>query len=169
MPQTAAYTLLNTAAVPGLIEDGQDDVLVVSYVAASAIPYGLGVELDATGRAVRLPLGTGQNIAQFAGVSVYSPTDEPGGYQIGDVVRVLRRGRIAVTTTGTAVAATDNQVVANINHSSTIATDRGKFTKTAVSAGVGTEIGTFANGNAMWTDPGATGISNLAWLELSLP
>jgi hypothetical protein len=169
MPQTVPYTLLNTVAVPGLLADGQDDVIVKEYVAASAIPYGLGVELDATGRAVRLPLSTGQNLAQFAGISVYSPTDEPGGYAIGDVVRVLRRGRIAVTTTGAAVVSTDNQTAANINHSSTLAVDRGKFTKTAVSAGAGTEIGLFVNGQAVWTDPAATGIANLAWLEINLP
>jgi hypothetical protein len=164
-----SYPTNNPAAVPGMLKD-RDDVLVEHFPASVAIPYGAGVELDATGLAVRLPLGTGATSPLFRGVAIYDAGDEPGGYAIGDVVRILRKGRIAVIVdAATVMAATDTGGVAGLDHSSTIATDRGKFTKTALNAVAGTEI---SDVGAKWAPglPGTSAIGGIpmAWLELNL-
>lgn len=166
MPQTNNYTLLNTGAVPGMIVDGHDDSIVVQWVASEVIPFGVAVELDSTGTKVQLPKQIGTNIAQPAGISMYPTTYEPNatGYQIGDLVEVVRKGRVAVTTVGTAIAQTDALTAANVSHSSTTATDRGKFTKSATSGTAGSEIGDIG---VKWIGP--TGITNLAIVEINLP
>jgi hypothetical protein len=165
MPQTT-YALDNPGAVPGMLLDKDEDVVIVAFPAASAIPFGRGVELDSLGTKVQLPQNTGGPIAQFAGVSVYVDTLEPGGYAAGDMVHVLRKGRIAVTTVGTAIAATDALTAANVSHKSVTATDRGKFTKAATNAGADAEV---ADVGAKWHRTPVTGVTDLAVIDLNLP
>lgn len=162
MPQ-ANYPVGNPAAVPGMLKDN-DGIIVETWAAAVAIPFGLGVEMDATGTKVQLPLGAGTTSPLFRGISLWDDMDEPGGYQIGDAVRVLRRGRIAVTVDGaTTVAATDTGLAAGLDHSSTLAADRGKFSKTALNGVAGTEI---SDVNVKWA--GVAG-ANMAWVEINTP
>jgi hypothetical protein len=165
MPQTS-YSIDNPAAVPGMLMDNDEDCVIVPFVAAGAIPFGVGLELDSSGTKVQLPQGTGAPVAQFAGVSVYKDTLEPGGYAAGDIVHVLRKGRVAVTTVGTAPAATDALTAANLSHSSNTATDRGKFTKAATSGTVGSEIGDVG---AKWHRNPVPGITNLSVIEVNVP
>lgn len=141
----------------------------VSYPAAEAIPFGRAVELDSTGTKVQLVQGTGQAIAKLVGVSILDATKEPdpaggGGYKIGEVVRVLRKGRIYAEFSGTTDAALVN---ANIYHSSTIATNRGKFTDVAGAAGAGVEVD--SSGFAKFMRPINASQAGACLVELNLP
>lgn len=140
----------------------------VSYPAAEAIPFGRAVELDSGGTKVQLVQGTGQAIAKLVGVSIYDATKEPdtvgGGYKIGEVVRVLRKGRIYAEFSGTTDAALAS---ANIYHSSTIATNRGKFTDVAGAAGAGVEVD--SSGFAKFMRPINASQAGACLVELNLP
>lgn len=166
MPPQTSYSLDNPATQPGQLLDNDSDVKIVPFIANEDIPFGIGLEFEATGTKVQRPRGTGAPVAQFAGVSVYKDTLEPGGYKAGDVVDVLRKGRVAVTTVGTAIAQTDALTAANVSHSSTTDADRGKFTKGATSGTAGSEVGDVG---AKWARKAPSGISNLAYVELNLP
>lgn len=160
------YPTTNPAAVPGMLHDNDPDLHFEGRINTSAavIPYGVGVEEDSAGNGCQIAQDTNADTTQFRGVTVYDAADEPGGYNPGDMVRILRKGRIAVTTVGAAVAQTDLGTAANLSHSSTTATDRGKFTKSATATTAGAEI---SDVGAKWRGP--TGTANLAWIELNLP
>lgn len=166
MAPQLSYPTAPPAAVPGMLMDNDADFHGKGLINTSGvvIPYGVGVEFDAAGNGCQIAQDTGATDPSFAGVTVYDAGDEPGGYNPGDMVRVVRRGRVAVTTVGTAVVQTDIGTAANLSHSSTVATDRGKFTKSATSGTAGSEV---ADVGATWRGP--TGVTNLAWIELNLP
>jgi hypothetical protein len=128
-----------SVAIAGMIADGDVSDLT-SYAASEAIPYGRVVVVDAGGTC-SLPKTAGamptSGVGSPLGVSVYDSAGNPGGFQIGDMVPVLRRGKVWVEFTGTAAA--DNAAL-NVKNSSTIATDRGKLTDVATSVSVGVEI-----------------------------
>jgi hypothetical protein len=156
MPQTT-YTSDYTAALAGQIADNSASECV-SYVCSEAIEAGRFVELHTDGK-VRNPQGT--TLTKPVGVAVYQVSDLPGGYAAGDVVCVMRKGRIYAQITGSAPG---ELVAANINHSSTVATDRGKLTTTATSAGAGTEISALEGCRFVKSGP-----SGLGQVELNLP
>lgn len=161
MPQTS-YSLDNPNVVPGLIIDAGDDVRIEKYIAKEVINPGNGVELSSDGLGVQNPQGTGTTVPNFVGVAVFKDGREPGAYAIGDVVPVMRKGRVAVNlvaaTTITALG------VANLSHSSTISTDRGKFTSAATSGTAGSEVGSV---NAIFRkDPVLT---NVGIIEINQP
>jgi len=169
-----AVTQNNPAAVAGQVLHYDGDTHIVEAIAAEIIPYGVGVELDATGLKVQNPKGTGQTPTQFAGIATYPALDQPviggvgvGGYQAGDIVKLMRKGRVAIQTVGAAVVATDALTIAGLSHSSTIATDRGKATKSALNGTAGTEIGDVG---IKWSrSPVLSGTTNLAAVEINLP
>lgn len=163
------FTVDNPICQLGQIADGTSVKEEVAYVAAEAIPFGRMVELDATGTKVQLPQGSTVNaIAKPVGVSIYDATKEPdtvgGGYKIGEVVRVLRKGRIYAEFSGTTDAALTS---ANVFHSSTIATNRGKFTDTAGNAGVGVEVD--SQNLAKFVRPINASQAGACLVELNLP
>ncbi len=135
-----SYSRDRAVAVPGMMSKDAGS-FVVSYPAAEAIPPGRLVVLNSSG-AVELPQDT--TFAKPVGVSVFSPTNQQTAipaagftYAVGDMVPCLRRGRAYVEYSGGSPAALTQ---ANVHHSSTVATHRGKLTASATSAGAGTEI-----------------------------
>jgi hypothetical protein len=128
-----------SVALAGMIADG-DVADITSYAASEAIPYGRVVVVD-TGGTCSLPKTAGamptSGVGSPLGVSIYDSAGNPGGFQIGDMVPVLRRGKVWAEFSGT--AASDNTVL-NVSNSSTVATNRGKFTDAATSTTAGSEV-----------------------------
>lgn len=163
MSQTA-YSLDSASGKLGQLADNSMSKEVVSYVCSEAIPFGRFVELHTDGK-VRLPQNTGQAIAKLVGVALLDSTMEPdagGGYAAGDVVPVLRKGRVYAEFSGTTISPL---AAANIYHSSTVATNRGKATDTAAAGGAGVEIAD-PEGVKFVKDPS---IANVCVVELNLP
>jgi hypothetical protein len=66
---------------------------IVSWIATVAIPFGALVYESAEGKAT-LPTATGNVTAGRVGVALIDPNKVSGvGYEIGDAVRVMKRGR----------------------------------------------------------------------------
>ncbi len=156
MPQTT-YSLDHVAAVAGQVVS--KDRTVGKYAAAEEIPPGRLVVLNSDG-ALELPQDT--TLAKAVGVSMYRDAKEPGPWAVGDFVPVLRQGVIWAEFSGGTAA---DLAEANVKHSSTISTHRGKFSASSVSSGTGTEI----------SDPGpclfysAEGPTGLAQVECAFP
>ena len=152
MPQT----VYNTYAAPGLpgqwADDGSHDS--VSFPAAVAVPFGVLCELVVTGGVTYCqPVSDATTGGSFTptvgGVSLYDAMREQnyvnlgaaagnGGYKIGEMVPLARRGRVFVQWDGGGTWPSYGAV--NVRHSSTGANPQGVFTKTAVSTTVGNEI-----------------------------
>jgi hypothetical protein len=156
MPQTS-YTTDYTTALAGQLADAEH-CEVVSYPCSEAIEAGRMVELHSDGK-VRNPQGT--TLTKPVGLALYQATKLPGGYAAGEVVAILRKGKAYAQITGTAPG---ELVAANVNHSSTTATDRGKLTTTATSATAGSEIS--AREGVLFVKAGPSG---LGLVELNLP
>jgi hypothetical protein len=101
------FTVFHAAAYPGMLCDNHSLEGIVSYRAAVAFQPGLVLELNGSGQ-VQPPIAGSAN--KIAGVGVYLSTNPPGGYQAGDMVPVLRKGRVWVTGNG-AAAATDGDAL----------------------------------------------------------
>jgi hypothetical protein len=86
---------------PGLLYDPSDDNDIVSLICATAIPFGAFCFMSADGFA-SVPAATGNVTAPNAaqrGIAVIDHNKYSGeGYDIGDTVRFLRRGRIWALT-----------------------------------------------------------------------
>jgi hypothetical protein len=163
MPQTS-YSLAPAVALAGMLAD-HGDKEITSRPAAEVIPPGRAVVIKSDGT-VELPKTAGAAIpasgtGSLLGIAFYENYAPAGGYQIGDMVPILRKGRVWVDFSGT--LATDNEAV-NISHSSTVDTDRGKFTDAATSTTAGSEITAFSKGIAR----GNAGAA-LACVEINLP
>jgi len=91
MPVQTAYTQFNPVAVPGMLFDFAADAGgIVSFEAATDLPAGRFVCLDANGRAA---LANGS--LPIIGVTVYRDTlHQPTGMKAGTMVSILRKGRI---------------------------------------------------------------------------
>jgi len=97
---TAVQT--SVAVNPNAGQPGQeyDDSFsdIVSWIATVAIPFGCLVYESAEGKAT-LPTATGNVTAGRVGVALIDPTKASGvGYEIGDAVRVMKRGRVWIRT-----------------------------------------------------------------------
>jgi len=160
MPQTT-YLTDRAIAVAGQLADGGNDIHIATWPASEVIPFGLAVEV-VSGK-VRLPQSTGQEIATFGGVAMYKDMAVPGGYAIGDMVPVLRKGRIWGVGSSTLTGATELED-AKVSHSSTVATDRGKFTDAASAATAGSEIS-----GVVAKFRGSKSTTALVLVELNLP
>ncbi len=155
MPQTT-YNLDPSAAVAGQVVD--KGRLIGKYVAAEELPPGRFVVLNSSNK---WELPQGSSLGKVGGVTVYRSSKDPGPYAVGDFVPVLRSGSIWCESTASAPA---DLASANVRHSSTIATHRGKVTDAATSATPGSEI----------SDPGpvlfyGTGPTGLVLVELAFP
>ena len=82
---------------PGLeYDDSFSDI--VSWIATVAIPFGVLVYESAEGKAT-LPTATGNVTGGRVGIALIDHNKPSGvGYEIGDVVRVMRRGRCWIAT-----------------------------------------------------------------------
>lgn len=145
-------TLAPGEANPGMLADnGFNDV--VSFQAGEIIQPGRAVEIIAANAVdsvptIRMVQDTGNAALAIVGVSVLDTAREnPGSadlstyvggaaYAIGDMVRVLKKGRIYMEWKGT------TQVLGKMNvyHSSTLAVDRGKLTDAGAASTSGAEI-----------------------------
>lgn len=163
MSQTV-YNVDRTAALAGMLADS-GDVDVVSYPAGEDIESGRVVVLGANGT-VGVPSAT--TLTKVVGVAIYRPSVEQAigggsaGYKAGEMVSVLRKGRIWAQFTGGTQAALG---AVNVHHSSTTATNRGKFTNSATSSTAGAEITAAPEGVITHK----VGTSTLVQVSLNLP
>lgn len=103
--------------------------------------------------------GTGAVPAATVGGAVFNP---------GDSVPVLRKGAMFAEWKGTTQATFAwGGAVANVYHSSTVATDRGKLTDAAASSGAGTEISPLPHG--VQFRQALAGSGNIALVEVNFP
>jgi hypothetical protein len=151
-PGQTSYVMFPDFAQPGQLADHTMNE-IASFTAAEVINPGRAVEIAADGLSVQQVQQTGTTFNPV-GISVLLTAREGAGavgiapygiggaaYAIGDTVPVLLRGRIYAEWSGTtqpSFAAIDTF------HSSTISTNRGKFTDAGTSAGAGVEIATHA-------------------------
>jgi hypothetical protein len=92
-----AVAVKPTVGAPGLeYDDSFSDI--VTWIATVAIPFGVLVYESAEGKAA-LPTATGNVTAGRVGITLIDHNKASGvGYEIGDAVRVMRRGRVWVLT-----------------------------------------------------------------------
>ncbi len=142
------YSLDYAPAVAGMLADDRPHVIESRYVAEEEIPPGRFVEINGATGKLRLVQGTGTAIARCLGVSMlqrareanaFNVAGNAAAYKIDENVMVVRQGRVWVETV-TPFAFVDLDA-ANISHSSTVATHRGKVTSAATSGTAGSEIG----------------------------
>lgn len=155
------YPLTRSVAVAGMLADGWNGQDITSFPALEVIEAGRAVEVVVASGGVRLPASTGDVLPLLAGVAVYKDTSPPGGYQIGDMVPVLRKGRVWAQFSGTGATELED---ARVYHSSTIATNRGKFTDAAADATATTEVST-----NVAKFRGKSNSATLALVDLNLP
>lgn len=161
LPQTT-YNQFASVAVAGMLYDGVLNTDKCAYPASEVIPFGRACEV--VNGAVRLCQGTTQEVPNLIGVSIYKDAHYAGGYQIGEMVPLLRKGRIWVELAAGTTGAVELEG-ANVSHSSTIPTDRGKFTDAAANGTAGTEI---SSAVGKFRTSKATGATGLAVVELNL-
>lgn len=98
--QSAVAVKPNIGA-PGLQYDISDGSDIMSLIAATAIPFGAYIYVSADGFC-SVPTVTGNvtapNVAQRGIALIDHNKATQNGYDIGDAVRVLRRGRVWVLT-----------------------------------------------------------------------
>src|SRR5262249_32592719 len=108
------------------------------------IPPGILLHLDATGTKVQACQNTGAGLGAPAGFSLYLASMPPGGYLVGDMVPVLRRGKIFVTWSGGADSSIGALPAPHVwrpaDNSAGNLSKRGYATATATSTTVGSEI-----------------------------
>ncbi len=155
MPQTS-YALDPLKALAGQVVDKLR--VCGKYVAAEEIPAGRFVVLNSDGE-LELPQDT--SLGKIVGVSMYRSAKDPGAYAAGDFVPVLRAGTIWCESSASSASPLAS---ANVRHSSTVATNRGKVTDAGTSGGTGVEI----------SDPGPVlfygeSESGLELVELAFP
>jgi len=103
MTTTAVQTTVDNspaAAAPGMLYDSSMFKDVVTCRALEDIPFGCYVRI--VGSTCEIPDSTGEVTADDGGIAVHSQEfATEGGYKTGDLVNVMRAGRIWVTTEDT--------------------------------------------------------------------
>jgi len=172
-----AYNQFPAFALPGQLADLTYNE-IRSYTAAEVIQPGRLLALASDGLSVQQVQETGDTtLTTLVGVSVLLTAREASGafgitaygvggpqYNIGDTVPVLVRGAIYGEWKGTTQT---GHGMPNYYHSSTIVTDRGKFTDASISAGAGTEISN--SGHAIRVRQALPGTGNIVLLDVNLP
>ncbi len=163
------------SAVAGMPGDGEYEVH--SFAAQTDIPFGRIVVWDNTNKTVALPSAT--TLGDVVGVSLYPDLKTPYagpvgatnayGYKAGEMVRVLRKGRVWAETEGTALAPFAR---ANIRHASTgaAAEHRGKVTASAANVSAGAETTQGPTSIVAYPPPAtSTAPAGLVLLDVNLP
>jgi hypothetical protein len=159
---------------------------IASFPAAEQINPGRVVELAADNVSCQQVQDAGATTppAKMLGISVLVTAREGAGafnitpygvagpqYQIGDTVPVLMRGRIYAEWSGTTQTPFSNGVngagLLHLYSSSTVATNRGKLTDVAVSAGAGTEV--LYAGQGIRVRQALPGAGNIVLVDINLP
>jgi hypothetical protein len=100
MPPSAVQSAVSInplAGSPGMEYDSSFSD-IVSWIATVAIPFGVLVYESAEGKA-SLPTATGNVTAGRCGIALSDPMKASQvGYEIGDAVRVMKRGRCWIRT-----------------------------------------------------------------------
>lgn len=149
-------------AVAGqLVERGE---VTGRYQCSEDIPPGRFVELHSDGK-LRLPQGTGADIAKLVGVAMYRGALEPGAYKAGDYVPVIRKGKVWCEYVSGATVA--DLTTAKVYHSSTVDTNRGKVGSAAESGIAGSEIDDV--GRAAQFDGNSDATALIALVSVNLP
>ena len=173
-----AVNLVPDAAQPGQLADLTYNE-IESFPAAEVINPGRAVMIASDGLSVQQVQTSSSSTlpTTLLGVSVLNSAREGQGsygitaygqgglpYQVGEMVPVLLRGRIYAEWSGTTQSAFSSP---NVYSSSTVSTNRGKFTDATASAGAGTEvctgIGHLKNRQVL---PGS---GNLILVDVNLP
>lgn len=169
MAGQTAYNIDRGIALAGMLADNGPDTVIEAWPASEVIPAGVMCEI--VSGAARVTRSTGQDSPTLGGVSVFKGMVEynagNGEYRIGDMVPLLRKGRIWGVTASTLTAATELKD-ASYAHSSTVATDRGKFTDAAPSATATSEVSSVI-GKFRGSRNAATPSAGLAKVEINLP
>lgn len=172
---------LSVTMFPNYAEPGQPGDLsyneVRSFQANEVIQPGRMVELSSDGLTIQQVQATGNQAPKSMGIVLNTLTREGSGaigltaygvggpqYNLGDMVPVMFRGSVYAEWQGTTQTAGGQP---NVYHSSTVATDRGKLTDAATSAGVGTEIS--LAGSGIRVRQVLTGSGNIVLVDVNLP
>lgn len=154
-----SFTVDPAIGLAGQIQDAGESS-VKSFLAETDILPGRLVEVNPATGAIRYPASTA--LGRVAGIACFMSFAPPGGWKAGQQVPVLRQGRIFVEFSGGTQAPL---LAANVNHSSTIATNRGKLSASATSVVAGSEVS--AVGPAVFVKD--TGSAALAIVEVNFP
>jgi hypothetical protein len=161
MPQLTA-PILPVIGIPGMLADNARKLAIVGYPCSEPIPAGRLCEV--VNGVLRLCQTTGASLGNVVGVSVYIGLKESTSvFAVGDLVPVVRIGRVWAEWNGTTQT---EYSVPNVNHSSTVATNRGMITDAATSAVAGSEVSPAPNpGVRIWRP----GIATACIVEVNLP
>lgn len=105
MATAVQTTITNDPAIgmPGMIYDSEDHDSI-SCVAQEDIPFGAVVRVS--GQYCELPDSSAEVTTGEVGVALHDPV-KVGGYKTGDIVAVMRRGRVWVATEQAVAAQAD--------------------------------------------------------------
>jgi|ERR1700722_303797 len=178
------YNLSPAEASPGQIGD-LEDYSIESFVASAVVNPGRAVQLSADGKSCNQVSQTSSSTTtppnKVLGVAVlktarapadagFSYTGTPQQYQIGEMVPVMKRGKVFVEWSSTTAQPVGTNVGLNIYSSSTASTgtNNGKFTANTASDTGGSEILPVPGGMRL-KPPARTTSGNIALLEINLP
>jgi hypothetical protein len=163
MPQTSV-TEYQGQVVPGTLGPNQENSVIVTCIAAEAIPFGVVAEFNAAGQLIN-PKTTALGTYGVAGVvlrqalrmgGAYAP-GQTSSYLAGEEVPVLRRGQVYAAFDG-AGTVVPYATTANVDHSTTVATNRGMLTASATSTVAGSEVAALPAGTCtFYSTPGSNG------------
>ncbi len=161
MSVQTSYSLAPGTGLAGQLLDSAD-CMITSYPAGEALSAGYLVVLSSG--VLALPAAADAvTPPKIVGVVVYDDAREPGQYAIGDMVPVLRRGRIFAAWSGTTQA---ELTAPKITHSSATGA-KGTFTDASATAATGAEIGAAPEGCLMLRANGTS--TTVCCIELNLP
>lgn len=179
------YNQFPAFAVPGQLADDTYQE-IASYPAAETIHPGRLVQLASDGLSVQEVRNSSASTppAQVLGVAVLRTAREGSGavgitaygvggpnYVLGEAVPVVYRGRVYAEWKGTTQSAFVNGLngsgALHVYASSTTATDRGKLTDAAASAGAGTEIA--YTGSQVMTRQALPGTGEIVLVDVNFP
>jgi hypothetical protein len=135
MPVQTSYTMKPAVALAGLVSTAQDTI-IDSYTAEEALDFGVGVIVGATDAQVKETVSGGK----LRGVTVFNHSginESASSIATGDLVPVLRKGRIYGKANGAVTAEAPAYVII------TVGATQGQFTATA---GSNLLVGKFHNG-----------------------
>lgn len=174
-----SYSLYPSAAVPGQLGDLTSND-IDSAPAAEVINPGRLLQIASDGVSVQQVQNTSGDTTtppSSVGVAVLKTAREGGGatgvtaygiggvtYAVGEMVPFVRKGRIFAEWKGTTQTAFGTP---RVYHSSTTATDRGKFTDAAAASTAGSEVS--PAGSAFRLRQAFAGAGSVCLLDVNLP